>query len=47
MNTELEILIEHLGLLYHIGVVTFLSKRLDLFVIIPACVLEGKQEERI
>lgn len=32
MNTELEVLTEYLGLLYHIGVVTFLSKRLDLLV---------------
>lgn len=47
MNTELEILIEYLGLLYHIGVVTLLYKRLDLLVIIPAFLLEGKQEERI
>lgn len=44
MSTELEILIEYLGGLYHIGVLTFLSKRLDLLVIIPACGLEGKQK---
>lgn len=43
VNAELEVLIEYLGLLYHMGVVTFLSKRLDLLVGIPVCVLAGKE----
>lgn len=47
MNAELEILIEYLGLLYHMGVVTFLSKRLDLLVGIPVCVLVGKEGENL
>lgn len=47
MNAELEILMEYLGLLYHIGVITFLPKRLDLLVVIPVCVLAGEEGENL